>query len=257
MMVVRSFWWCSRVSRGRSLRTRRHIAPRSGAWKRRGVVAILTAVVSVIAGSAQAGPYIFQTLAGVSAIGSSDGSGSAARFFSPSGVAVDSSGTVYVADTGNNTIRKITSGGAVTTLAGLAGSSGSADGTGPGARFSRPTGVAVDVSGTVYVADTGNNTIRKITSGGTVTTLAGLAGSFGSNDGTGSAARFSFPGGVAVDSSGTVYVADTNNQTIRIVTSGGSVTTLAGLSGIPGAADGTGSTARFSFPRAIAVDSSG
>src|SRR6266581_5072188 len=106
-------------------------------------------------------PYTFTTLAGQASIGSADGTGSAARFDYPWGMATDSSGNVYVADTYNYTIRKITPAGVVTTLAGLAGSSGSADGTGSAARFNRPSGVATDSSGNVYVADYGNSTIRR------------------------------------------------------------------------------------------------
>ncbi len=117
--------------------------------------------------------------------GDTDGTGSTARFASPTGIALDSAGTVYVADTNNNTIRKITSAGVVTTFAGLAGSPGSADGTGTAAQFVQPYDVAVDSAGTVYVADTFNHTIRKITPAGAVTTLAGLAGIFGSVDGHG------------------------------------------------------------------------
>ena len=132
-----------------------------------------------------------------------------------------------------HTIRKVTPGGVVTTLAGLAGSSGSADGTGSAAQFNYPSGVAVDSAGNVYVADNDNDTIRKVTPAGVVTTLAGLAGSSGSADGTGSAARFNGPADVAVDSAGNVYVADQNNYTIRKVTPGGVVTTLAGLAGSP------------------------
>ena len=201
---------------------------------------------------------VVTTLAGLAeSYGSADGSGSLARFAAPCGVAVDSAGNVYVGDTGNETIRKITPGGVVTTLAGLAGSYGSADGTGSGARFSDPRGVALDSAGNVYVADFFNHTIRKVTPGGVVTTLAGLAGSHGSDDGTGSAARFYHPWGVAVDSAGNVYVAEYMNHTIRKVTPGGVVTTLAGLAGNSGSADGAGSAARFYFPEGVAVDSAG
>jgi sugar lactone lactonase YvrE len=106
----------------------------------------------------------------------------------------------------------------VSTLAGLPGILGSADGTGSAARFTNPNGVAVDSAGNVYVADTTNDTIRNITPGRVVSTLAGLARSSGSADGTGSTARFSSPRGVAVDSAGNVYVADTANNTIRVGT---------------------------------------
>ena len=189
--------------------------------------------------------------------GSADGTGSAARFYYPFGVAVDGSGNVYVADNGNNTIRKITSGGVVSTLAGTAGAPGAADGTGPAARFYAPQGVAVDGSGNVYVADTLNNTIRMITSGGVVSTLAGTAGTIGSDDGTGPAAQFYYPMSVAVDGAGNIYVADTQNHTIRQITSGGVVTTLAGTAGVDGSADGTGSAAQFYYPRGVAVDGRG
>jgi sugar lactone lactonase YvrE len=136
---------------------------------------------------------------------------------------VDSATNLYVADYNNNTIRKVTPAGVVTTLAGLARSIGSADGTGSTARFIGPTGVAVDSADNVYVADEHNNTIRKVTPVGTnwvVRTLAGLAGPLSANfpdsaDGTGSAARFSNPFGLAVDGAGNLYVADSNNNTIR------------------------------------------
>ena len=201
---------------------------------------------------------VVTTLAGfVGSVGSADGDEQAARFSLPSGVALDSNRTLYVADRNNFTIRKITPTGVVTTFAGLAGNFGNVDGTGSAARFGSPAGVAVDNAGTAYVFDTGNGTIRKITPDGVVTTLAG-DGTYGNNDGTGSAARFSSQGGIAVDrTTSVVYVADGLNNTIRKVTPGGVVTTVAGTAGMSGFVDGTGSAARFTFPRAIAVDDAG
>jgi hypothetical protein len=195
--------------------------------------------------------------------GPDDGTGSAARFNLPRGVAVDSAGNVYVADSRNHTIRKITASGVVTTFAGLAGHPGSADGTCSVARFSTPSGVAVDNAGNIYVADSNKYTIRKITPSCVVTTFAGLAGSYGSADGTGNDARFYTPEGVAVDSAGNVYVADSGsesfpgNNTIRKITPFRVVSTLAGLAGNSGSADGTGSAARFNGPSGVAVDSAG
>ncbi|MCH1463187.1 MAG: hypothetical protein L7U46_04820, partial [Candidatus Nanopelagicales bacterium] len=189
--------------------------------------------------------------------GSADGTGADARFNSPPGVAVDGGGNVYVADYNNHTIRKITPAGVVTTLAGTAGSSGSADGTGADARFYYPWGVAVDGDGNVYVADENNHAIRKITPAGVVTTLAGTAESSGSTDGTGADARFNRPHGVAVDGDGNVYVADGVNHTIRKITPAGVVTTLAGAARQNGFSDGRGPLARFNYPQGVAVDGDG
>ncbi len=198
-------------------------------------------------------------LAGASGVsGAIDGSAFTARFNQPTGVAVDTSGNVYVADQSNHTIRQISAGGIVTTVAGSAGVSGSTDGSDTSALFNNPTGVAVDLAGNVYVADSNNHTIRKIAPApGGVTTLAGLAGASGSVDGTGTAARFNQPAGVAVDNSGNVYVADQYNHTIRKITAAGVVTTLAGTPGVTGFADGTGTTAQFTYPSGVAVDSAG
>ena len=202
-------------------------------------------------------PYTFTTLAGGAGAGPADGTGPAAQFNGPPGVAVDSSGNVYVADSGNHTIRKITSAGVVTTLAVMAGTPGSADGTGTAAQFMFPRGVAVDVAGNLYVTDVGNCTIRKITPAGVVTTLAGTVGTAGSDDGTGSAAQFGFPQRLTVDSAGNVFVADTANSTIRKITPGGVVTTLAGNPNMTGSTDGAASTALFNLPTDVAVDASG
>ncbi len=194
------------------------------------------------------------TLAGAGFRGYADGNGASASFTIPSGVAVDASGNVYVADSGNHRIRKITSGGIVTTLAG-SGFQGSANGNGVSASFAYPASVAVDASGNVYVADQWSHLIRKISPSGTVTTLAGSGGS-GYADGDGASASFAYPSGVAVDASGNVYVADSGNNRIRKITSAGVVTTFAGA-GVRGSADGNGASARFNYPTGVAVDASG
>ena len=201
---------------------------------------------------------VVSTLAGISGShGSADGIGGNARFWAPFGIAVDRSGNVYVADTGNNTIRKITPNGVVSTLAGLAGHPGSKDGIGTIAQFRNPWGVAVDDAGDVFVADMSNDTIRKITPTGVVTTLAGQAGMTGSVDGFGSQARFNSPYGVATDNAGNVYVSDSANDTIRKITPSGVVSTLAGLSGHAGSTNGNGNDARFWNPQGLAVDDKG
>jgi sugar lactone lactonase YvrE len=192
----------------------------------------------------------FAGLAGVS--GSANGTGSAARFNSPFGLTLDASGNIFVADSDNNTIRKITPGKVVTTVAGLAGVTGSADGVGASARFNGPRAVAVDNSGNIF-----NDTIRKITPAGSVSTFAGLAGTPGSSNGTGSAARFNEPRGIAVDTAGKVYVADSVNDTIRVITPDALVSTLAGLAGANGSADATGSAARFFGPVGLTVGDTG
>jgi sugar lactone lactonase YvrE len=180
-----------------------------------------------------------------------------ARFYGPSGVAVDSMDNVYVSDQVNHTIRRVTPTGAVTTLAGLAGYGGSADGTGSDVRFNAPTGVAVDNAGNLYAADTWNCTIRKATPARVVTTLAGQAGTIGSANGTGSNSQFALPNSVAVDGACNIYVADTLFDTIRKVTPVGTnweVSTLAGLPDVAGSANGVGANARFNFPCGVALD---
>ena len=201
---------------------------------------------------------VVTTIAGLTGIiGSTDATGSAARFKSPWGVAVDAAGNLFVADTNNYTIRKIAPGGVVTTIAGLAGTKGSTNGTGAAARFMQPYGIVVDPSGNLFVADTGANTIRKITAGGVVSTLAGTAGTQGSTDGTGPAARFTQPTGLGIDAAGNLYVSDHDNYTIRKVTPAGVVTTLAGLAQNPGDTDGVGSAARLNSVYGITVDGNG
>jgi len=200
-------------------------------------------------------PYTFTTVAGKVASVSAGGPTRAAKFLDFRGLAVDAAGNVYMANFYNQTICRMTPAGDVTILAGRPGCIGSADGKGSDARFYYPQAVALDAAGNIYVADSWNSTIRRVTPSGVVTTFAGLAGREGSTDGTGSAARFNYPKSVAVDSAGNIYVADLYNATIRKVTPAGTVTTLAGQTGIYGDADGKGSDAQFNAPVSLAVDS--
>ena len=201
---------------------------------------------------------VVSTLAGtVSIPGAVDGPAVSASFNQPQGVAVDGSGNVYVADTGNNTLRMITAAGIVSTPAGKAGSAGHSDGTGVAARFDAPTGLTATAAGIVYVADSGNQTIRKVVTGGVVTTLAGTAGTFGSVNALGTAASFYNPHGLALDGSANLYVADASNNLIRLISPVAQVSNLAGVQGLPGWVEGTGITVRFNNPTGVAVDEVG
>ncbi|CAN5153396.1 SBBP repeat-containing protein [soil metagenome] len=202
---------------------------------------------------------VVSTIAGNGSQGLANGTGTAAVFASPYGIAVDASNTIYVTDRGNSLIRQISPGQVVTTLAG--GYSGysngfATNGTGTGSSFYGPTGLAIDASGNLYVSDTENNLIRKISPGAIVTTFAGSYGNFGSVNGTGTAATFYAPAGLAVDAYGNVYVADAANMLIRKISPSGIVTTLAG-SGARGAANGAADKASFNAPAGVAVDALG
>jgi len=190
---------------------------------------------------------VVTTLAGSGTLGSANGTASSASFSFPQGVAVDAAGNIYVADYGNNQVRKISSAGVVTTLAGK-DSAGAANGIDTAATFNQPTGVAVDAAGNVYVADEGNNLIRKISPAGMVSTFAG-SGAAGAVNGTGTSASFNGPTGVAVDAAGNVYVADYGNNIVREINPAGVVSTLG---------TGTATDSKlFKGPYGVAVDAAG
>jgi sugar lactone lactonase YvrE len=200
---------------------------------------------------------VVTTLAGLAGTsGTANGTGTAARFNQPAGLALDASGNVYVADFGNHAIRRITTpGGVVTTYAGAIGANGSADGAATTvARFWFPFGLAADAAGNLFVADSYNQTIRRITSAGVVSTYAGAAGLNGSTDAVAATnARFFYPYAVAVDASSRVYVADYANHLVRRIDAAGTVRTIAGTPAFPGGSDGLASAARFRNPQGIAV----
>ena len=191
------------------------------------------------------------TFAGHVDLGYENGTGTAAKFHNPIGIAVNANGTLFVADYLNDRIRKITPAGVVTTFAGS--TQGFADGTGTDAKFDRLTGIAVSAEGVVYVTDGQNHRIRKVTAEGIVTTFAGSAQGFA--DGTGADAQFAYPFDLALDAAENVYVADTFNNRIRKITTAGGVTTLAGST--YGFADGIGAAAQFSNPVSVALDPAG
>ncbi|MDB5004517.1 MAG: repeat containing protein [Mucilaginibacter sp.] len=195
--------------------------------------------------------------AGSGTLGSADGTGTAASFFGPQGIAIDAAGNLYVADTENYKIRKITPAGVVTTIAG-AGQvnlpNAPLNGSTSVATFTYPLGIAVDATGNIYVSDTFAYMIRKI-SGTTVSTLAG-SNVGGAANGTGAAASFNDPAGIAIDASGNIFVADADNNQIRKVTAAGVVTTIAG-NGTATYVEGQGAIAAFNFPQGVAVDAAG
>jgi len=193
------------------------------------------------------------TLAGANTSGFVDGVGSLARFNYPSGMAIDNEGNLYVSDYSNHSIRRITPDGSVTTFAGT-GQPGEEDGQRLSATFNNPYGLALDGDGNLYVSDVSNHRIRKIGTDGMVTTLAGKRQGFSDRKGT--LAMFNHPYGVAVDKSGNVFVADSYNNRIRMITPDGSTSTLAG-NGKDGFVDGPGGDAEFYVPIGLALDDAG
>ena len=205
-------------------------------------------------GVAEAAVGDVSTAAGTGAVGAADGPGASATFYSPTGVVTDSFGNIFVADQGNNVIRRITPSGVVSTFAG-SGSSGNTDAVGPAASFNGPFALAIDSTNTLFVSDRGNQLVRKVTAAGLVSTLAG-SGASASVDGLGVAASFIGPEGIALDSAGNVFVVDTSNSgdsTVRKITPGGLVSTFAG-SGTIGYADGQGTAAMFYSAQGVVID---
>ncbi len=192
------------------------------------------------------------TFAGTGVAGYADGPGIGAKFSYPTGVATDASGNVYVADQGQNMVRKITPSGVVMTMAG--GTGGYLDGTGTAAKFNGVFALAIDAAGNVYVADRSNHRIRKVTQAGVVTTFAGT-GVTGATDGAAAQATFNGSSGVAIDASGNIYVSDTENHKIRKITPNGMVSTYAGS--VAGYAEGLAGSAQFNLPYGVACDHNG
>ena len=188
--------------------------------------------------------------------GATNGTGTNALFSDPAAIVVDTNGNFFVADSQNHAIRKVTKLGAVTTFAGKLGIPGDNNGISTSAQFDSPTGLAFDLAGNLFVADTGNNTIRKITSGGSVSTIAGVAGQSGFQDGATGAALFNSPLGITVATNGTIFVADSGNHVIRAI-SGGNVGTLAGTPCVWGSTDATGTNSQFNGPCGLVVDTHG
>jgi sugar lactone lactonase YvrE len=194
------------------------------------------------------------TLAGANGVvGYADGTGGAARFNMPSRLETDANGNLYVTDTGNSVVRRITPAGVTATLAGN-GTCGSANGHLTSAQFCNPKGIAVDRHGNLWIADTGNHTVRRIDASGDVTTVAGTPGVCGSANGRGDKAQFCNPQDVEVDEWDNVYVVDTGNSTIRMIAPGGEVKTLAGQAGKCGSVDGSPTVSRLCAPSGIAVE---
>ncbi|MFM7079373.1 MAG: NHL repeat-containing protein, partial [Bacteroidota bacterium] len=197
--------------------------------------------------------YTVAGIAGVS--GSTNGNGTAASFNNPYGIACDPLGNIYIANRFGHTIRKIDLAGNVTTFAG-SGIPGASDGNGASATFNEPWGIACDSSGNLYIADTKNYKIRKISPQGTVTTIAGI-GTFGVTNGIAALAQFGFPAGITVTPDGSIiYVSDRMTSTIRKIENG-TVTTFAGSVYNPGSSDGQGLSAKFDHPNGLTLDAAG
>ncbi|MDR2215559.1 MAG: IPT/TIG domain-containing protein [Nevskiaceae bacterium] len=194
---------------------------------------------------------LVSTLAGTGEVGFENGPIASAKFHYPEYLALDPTGNMYVSDSENNSIRKITAEGMVSTVAGT-DNQGYRNGPGADALFTYPEGIALNAAGSLYVADNGNNCIRAIAPDGTVSTVAGAGPTGCSFD----PVDLQFPHGVAVDTAGTIYVSEVEGHRISRVAPNGTVTTLAGT-GVPGLADGPALEAQFDSPLGLTVDNAG
>ncbi len=183
--------------------------------------------------------------------GFANGQGNAAQFNLPSGICIDATGNLYVTDSNNHKIRKVTPTGVVTTIAGS--TEGFAEGQGSTAQFDYPYNITIDTSGNLYIADSENDKIRKITPTGLVSTFAGGLNGFA--DGQGTLAQFKTPAGICIDANGNLFVADFFSHKIRKITPTGFVSTVAGSTF--GFVNGSGNVARFNNPAGITIDANG
>jgi len=205
--------------------------------------------------SAVTGDVVTTVAGSALAAGHRDGSGRAARFDTPAGLATDVDGSILIADSANHCLRRLRADGTVTTVIGRPGQPGFSDGAATSARLDTPSAVAVGPDGTIYLSDTGNHLIRKFAAG-RLQTLAGIAGEAGVTNGPGAAARFHSPLGLLALADGSLVVADAGNHSLRRITQTPSVTvaTLAGINGDWGSQDGLAAGARFEGPVSLALD---
>jgi DNA-binding beta-propeller fold protein YncE len=204
------------------------------------------------------GPIITTLAGSAGAQGTADGDSSHARFTAPGGIAMTANYTLYVGDSGTDRVRQLVQGfpALVSSVAGVATSAGTNDGPASTAQFNAPTGVATDSAGNLFIADTGNDIIRRVGTDGIVSTVAGVAGAPGFADGVGSAARFNAPTSLVFDSLGNLFVADTGNHAIRRIAPSYLVSTVIGT-GTPGHQNGAGTASQLNSPRGLAFDGSG